>query len=184
MTHPILFTGHMIDSDDRTDARFPADKEEIVSDAIYEQLQLIKRDEKGILIGIASGACGGDILFHERCKELGIETEMYLAAPIEEFRKQSVSFGGVDWEARFDTLVNTITVHILPKEKKTNKADNIWALTNHWMLDTAFMKGESNFTLLALWDGKGGDGDGGTEHMIEVSKKKEAKINIININKI
>ena len=39
-------------------------------------------------------------------------------------------------------------------------------------------------TLIALWDGKGGDGDGGTEHMVKVAKEKGAKVKIIDTNKL
>ena len=32
--------------------------------------------EPGVIVGLAGGACGGDILFHEVCAEQGIETEI------------------------------------------------------------------------------------------------------------
>jgi hypothetical protein len=38
--------------------------------------------------------------------------------------------------------------------------------------------------LLALWDGKGGDGSGGSENMVQIARIKGAKVYIININKI
>lgn len=184
MRHSILFTGHMIDKGDRLDSRFPANKEISVSKEILKQLLSIKETETKELIGIAGGACGGDILFHERCIKIGIDSEMYLALPTEEYKKQSVSFAGEGWEERFDKLINRLTVHILPKEKRSDEKSNIWSMTNEWMLESAFQSPNDNTTLIALWDGKGGDGDGGTEHMIKTAKEKGAKINIININKI
>lgn len=39
-------------------------------------------------------------------------------------------------------------------------------------------------SLIALWDGKGGDGTGGTEHMVQIAKEQGARINIIDINEI
>ena len=36
-------------------------------------------------------------------------------------------------------------------------------------------------TLIAVWDGKGGDGPGGTEHMIHTAREKGADVVIIKI---
>lgn len=179
MNHSILFTGHMIDKKDRKEPRFPANKEIIVRTEILKHLIKVKDRTKNGLTGIAGGACGGDIIFHELCEDIGIPTEMYLALPIEEFKKSSVSFAGKEWDDRFDKLIKKIPVHILANEKTNNTEKNIWEETNLWMLDQALQIEKENMTLIALWDGKGGDGNGGTEHMI--NKAKDAKINIINI---
>lgn len=183
MTHTILFTGHMIDAKDRADVRFPANKENKVKQEIKNQLDNIKKTAQGKLRGIASGACGGDILFHELCLEMNIPTEMYLALSVEEFRKKSVSFAGPDWDKRFDVLINKLAVYILP-DKNSNDDTNVWERTNLWMLDNAFLNAGTNMTLLALWNGKGGDGKGGTEHMVKITKQKGGKVDIIDINKI
>jgi hypothetical protein len=184
MKHVILFTGHMIDEDERKKSRFPASKEIIVRAEILKQLVEENVSTKKFLTGIAGGACGGDILFHELCEEIGIPTEMYLALPIEEYKKRSVSFAGAAWDIRFDRLIKKIPVHILPLEKGNNEQNNIWAVANIWMLGHALEVEGKNMTLIALWDCKGGDGNGGTEHMISTAKDKGAKIRIININKI
>jgi hypothetical protein len=72
----LLFTGHMIDAPDRKTPRFPptraaeAEARRMICQSIAEEQKL----EPGLLVGIAGGGCGGDILFHEVCQELGIET--------------------------------------------------------------------------------------------------------------
>jgi hypothetical protein len=43
----------------------------------------------------------------------------------------------------------------------------VWQRSNSWMLSNALAIGEGDTTLIALWDGKGGDGPGGTEHMVQ-----------------
>jgi hypothetical protein len=180
MKHVIVFTGHMIDKEGRKEPRFPAGKE----NAARAEIQKLLRAEKNAndkLTGIAGGACGGDILFHEVCGELNIPSEIYLAMPAEEFKKHSVSFAGKIWEDRFDALIKKIPVHILPTEKNE---ESIWEATNIWMLESADEIEKNNITLIALWDGKGGDGPGGTESMINTAKKKNAKINIIDITKV
>lgn len=184
MNHSILFTGHMIDEKDRDEPRFPASKEIAVRAELRKQLIEEKAKTKNLLTGIAGGACGGDILFHELCEEIGISTEIYLALPVAEYKKRSVSFAGKLWDKRFDRLINKLPVNILPVEKRVNTQNNIWAVTNMWMLENALEVEGKNMTLIALWDYKGGDGNGGTEHMINTAKNKGAKIKIININKI
>jgi len=182
MRHSILFTGHMIDENEREEPRFPANKEMAVRSEILKKLVEENESTEKTLTGIAGGACGGDILFHELCEEIGIRTEMYLAFPVEEYKKRSVSFAGAAWDIRFDKLTRKLPVHILPLEDR-NK-DSVWAIANLWMLDHALKVEGRNMTLIALWDNNGGDGDGGTEHMINTSVVKGAKIKIIDINKI
>lgn len=182
MKHIILFTGHMIDNKDRTDPRFPAGKEMRVKQAMAERITKLKKNVTQELTGIAGGACGGDILFHELCRDTGIHTEMYLALPVEKFKKESVSFAGKEWDERFDELIAEIPVHIL--DEKEDRNSNVWEMANMWMLENGLKNGGSNMTLLALWDGKGGDGSGGTEHMIKKAREQGAEVEIIDINKI
>ena len=52
------------------------------------------------------------------------------------------------------------------------------------MLNDALEGGGENMTLVALWDGKGGDGEGGTEHMVRVAKEEGAKTKIVDVNKL
>jgi hypothetical protein len=186
MNHSILFTGHMIDEKEREESRFPARKEMLVKAEILQKLVEVKAKTKKLLIGIAGGACGGDILFHETCKKIGIHTEMYLALPPEEYKKRSVSFAGPEWVTRFDFLTKNLLVHVLPDSKNIDKQNNLWAATNLWMLDNAIEIGNNDITLIALWDGKDSDLEGGTKHMIDTfeTKVKGIKPEIIYINNI
>lgn len=181
MRHSILFTGHMIDKEGRSSPRFPPDKEKSVRKEIEKQIQKLREDFDNILIGIAGGACGGDIIFHELCLEMNIPSEMYLALRADEFKEQSVSFANKAWDKRFDRLVQMLPVHILP-ESSTEERDQVWERANLWMLQNALQNGGENLTLIAVWDRKGGDGSGGTEHMVEVANDQNAKVKIIDIN--
>lgn len=182
MLYTILFTGHMIDKDGRANVRFAANKEKDVTQAIEKQILKEMAFAKHYVKGIASGACGGDIIFHELCLALEIPTKIYLAMPEEDFKKASVSFAGHDWDSRFDELVKKLPVSILPLEE--NIKQNVWEQTNVWMLEKALENGGENMSLIALWDGEKGDGSGGTEHMIKIAKENGARINIMDINKI
>jgi hypothetical protein len=121
MKQTVLFTGHMIDAPGRKEPRFPSAKEGDAQEAIAALLHNEKRSTAGGLRGIAGGACGGDILFHETCLALGIPSEIYLALPVEKFREESVSFAGRDWEQRFDRLIRLLPVHVLPEANGLQK---------------------------------------------------------------
>ncbi len=181
MIQTLLFTGHMIDSKSRAAPRFPASIENKVKAELRECLLQEKALFKNNMKGIASGACGGDILFHELCREIDIPTEMYLALPVDEFKKKSVSFAGEDWEKRYDQLNKILPVLILAVSNDNNNTQNVWERTNLWMLDTALENGGENMSLIALWDGKAGDGNGGTEHMVSIAKEQGARIRILDI---
>lgn len=184
MKHFILFTGHMIDAPGRKEPRFPASKEEAVKDEIYKLL--VAQQEKATLPlnGIASGACGSDILFHELCASLNIPSEVYLAAPVEEFKNKSVSFAGESWEKRYDALIEKLPAYELPDSKGDADNMNIYERTNEWMLETALSEGGQNMTLMAVWNGSGGDGKGGTEHMVKMAREQGAEVDIIDITKL
>jgi hypothetical protein len=180
-THHFLFSGHMIDKPGRAQPRFPASRETEVKEMIRQKLLEEKNeiDPKNIIAGIAGGASGGDILFHELCAELGIATTLYLAMPKEEFIAGSVAFAGQEWIERFDSLYRKLPHRILPAAK--DLPGNTWQLNNLWQLNGALINGSANMTLIALWDGRSGDGAGGTAHMVKAAKESGAKQVIIGL---
>ncbi len=178
----ILFSGHMIDDKNRTTERFPDYKTKQVKNNIKAYLKQFAHSG----LAIASGASGGDILFHESCMELGIPSEIYLAEDIDAFRKDSVSNAGKDWEKRFDKIINKLPVHILPEEYK-NVVGNIWEQTNIWIMDTAITlhkKENKKIILLTIWNEIYEGKLGGTEHFIDVAKKYDCITHNINPLKI
>ena len=44
--------------------------------------------------------------------------------------------------------------------------------------------GGLQMSMIALWDGKGGDGEGGTEHMVQQAQEGGGKTIMIDINKL
>jgi len=193
-TYYLLFTGHMIDKADRPVPRFPASKENDVRNMIREKITEVQNKLKpGFTItGISGGACGGDILFHEVCKELGIKTQMFLAMPQKDFIVASVAFAGAGWIGRFEALAEDKGIRKfelyskgeLPKWLQKKPGYNIWKRNNIWEFNSAMVNGGANMSLIALWDGKGGDGAGGTEDMVNVAKANGAKTYIIDINTV
>ncbi|MVM36323.1 hypothetical protein GO755_40340 [Spirosoma sp. HMF4905] len=186
--HTILFTGHRIDQAGRPEPRFPPEKEMAVRKAIKQALQKEQETINGPLVGLAGGACGGDILFHEVCEELGIKTELYLALPRDLYIAESVAIAGPDWIDRFNKMYTKLPWKVLSQTKELpawlgkNKSYSIWERNNLWLLNQALDNGGLHMSLIALWNGKGGDGPGGTEHMVKQAQTRGAKTIVIDIN--
>lgn len=185
--HFILFTGHMIDKPGRKQPRFPASKENVARKAIKEKLEQAIKDAGKNFFGIAGGACGGDILFHEIAAELNIPTALHLALPKDEFAERSVAFANEDWVHRFDSLCSRLPVHILaetPAFPGDSNEMNVWERSNLWMLHNALQNGGKHMTLLALWNGEAGDGAGGTDHMAEIARNVGSTVTIIDTRSV
>jgi hypothetical protein len=188
--HVLLFTGHRIDSPKRKKPRLPADKEDAARLAIKDEVEKELARVGGAVIGIAGGASGGDILFHEVCAGLGIPTTLYLAMPRDEYVKESVQDSGPQWVNRFDELYNRLPRRELSNSKELprwlqSKDDyTIWQRNNLWMLYNAMACGSRYVALLALWDGKSGDGPGGTKDMVNKAEESAANTVILRTKEI
>jgi hypothetical protein len=187
----ILFTGHRIDSAGRKIPRFPPDVESVARNAIWGAVVEQKEGTQGALLGIAGGANGGDILFHEVCGELEIETEMLLALPADQFIKASVESDDKNWVKRFDQqLAKHQNPPILsespelPHWLEFKKNYDIWQRNNLWLLSQALSQGAEYRTLIALWDGETGDGPGGTEHMVSLAKAHDSQFVWLNTKEL
>jgi hypothetical protein len=175
----LLFVGHMVDLPGRPSPRFPADRERAAGKAIADAVAVARQSVAGAVVGIASGARGGDILFHEACRLFGLETRMVLPFPPEDFIKTSVAgIPGANWEQRFWSTWGALDA--AHRDIVQQRADNgAYALCNQRMLALA---GElaSDILLIAYWDGAEGDGPGGTASLVENVKRVGGKVEIID----
>ena len=171
--HVLLFTGHRVDDPGRPTPRFPQDKVDTARQEIRAAIDAAIQHYGQPIIGIAGAASGGDILFHEECHAKGIATTVYLALPQDDYAAASVSSAGVEWTRKYRDLLGKTPFRILQSDKEmpkwlAHRADyNVWQRSNLWMLHNALANGSNRVTLIALWNGKAGDGPGGTEHMVK-----------------
>lgn len=182
--HVVVFTGHRVDAADEPHPRFPQSCADSASAAIRERLQRLKPE-----LGIAAAASGGDILFHEVCRELGIPTRVRLAVNEHLFANESVAAKGAEeWVERYWNLIESSrdATKVLADDtavpdwlkRKTNYS--LWQRANIWMLEEALTLNPERLTLLALWDGKSGKGPGGTRDMVEQARSVHAGIEHID----
>lgn len=170
----LVFSGHRIDAPGRESPRFPSgaahQAAELISAAVGHELE---RADAAPVVGFAGGASGGDILFHETCEKLGVPTTMMLALPPRAFCTRSVADAGPEWTARFERLCETHSVQVLADAAAGDaESDDVWLRANLWILETALAVDAGAHTLIALWDGKGGDGPGGTEAMVQAATER------------
>ena len=137
---------------------------------------------------MASGASGGDLLFHEVCGELGLAHQLYLPLPSDLFRNESVSPAGRFWEDEFDGLLKKCpqpsvlsTSAELPVWLSAKRDYTAWQRANLWLVYEALTVGAKNFTLLALWDGVKTEGIGGTYHMRVLAQQFGAALVTISL---
>jgi tetratricopeptide (TPR) repeat protein len=181
----ILFSGHMIDAPDRKEPRFPADKEPIATQAIAAKLDELQAGPEDI--AICGGACGGDLLFAEACLARGMRVELRLAFDEPTFLQHSVAFAGDSWVNRFYKVKGAAktVVLIMPDELGPSpKGINEFARTNLWQLYTALAWGPEKVHFICLWNRKGGDGPGGTEHMYNTVRQYSGHVHILDTTKL
>lgn len=182
----ILFTGHMIDVPDcpKEKQRFPRTQkaEAVARGLIKDAVQTELKVQNETTVGIAGGACGGDILFHEVCRELGVVTELFLALPKERFSVTSVQRGGADWVERYGKLCDRLSPRVLQDSEAlpnwlVDKPDyDIWRRNNLWMMFNALAKGARRTTLIALYNpDKDPAGPGGTKHLVDEARDWDFK---------
>jgi hypothetical protein len=178
-----LFSGHMIDAPGRAKPRFPAEKEPIAARAIASTLSDL--DICADDLAICGGACGGDLLFAEAALARGARLEVYI--PFEEpaFLEKSVDFANSDWRARYFAAKARASLHVAPRELGALRdGDDPYERDNRWMLDQGARFGADKLNFVCLWNGEGGDGPGGTHHMMEEVEKAGGRSRWLNTKQL
>ena len=177
----LLFSGHMIDAPDRIEPRFPADKENMAAAAIAATLEKLKAGAEDL--ALCGGACGGDLLFAEAALERGLKLEVRLAFEEPKFLQKSVSFAPGNWTERYFKVKShpNTTTWVMPEALGPSPAAaNPFARLNLWQLYTSLAWGPEKVRLVCLWNRKGGDGPGGTQHMFETVQKYSGRVYVID----
>jgi hypothetical protein len=180
--HVLLFTGHRVDDPDRPTPRFPPDKVQVAREEIGAAIDTAIARHGNRIVGISGAASGGDILFHEECQARGIATTIFLALPEKEYAAQSVTSAGPEWTRRFYDLMAKTSFRVLQSSEDlpqgvAQRTDyTVWQRNNLWMLHNALANGSRHVTLIALWDGKAGDGPGGTADMVDQITRRGGEV--------
>jgi hypothetical protein len=166
----ILFTGHMVDAPGRSLPRFPASLVPAAARRIGTALDAIDAGTKDL--ALTQGAAGGDLLFAEACLERGVTLRLMLPVAESEFAKLSLLpvLDGAAWQSRYRAVAARLDAP--PREAPEvlgalAEGEDAFVRGNRWLLDTALAFGAERLRCICLWDGGGGDGPGGTRHLID-----------------
>jgi class 3 adenylate cyclase/tetratricopeptide (TPR) repeat protein len=161
-----VFAGHMIDRPGRATPRFPAEIERAVYAAILERLK-----RWNARVGFSSAACGSDILFQEAIRELGGEAHVVLPYNESELRKDSVEIiPGSTWGGRFEAVLAAAAEVTTASPQRLELGGVSYEYDNLILHGLAMIRGRQLSTeviRMAVWDGRPGDGPGGTASTVE-----------------
>ncbi len=181
----LLFSGHMIDAPGRAEPRFPADKEPIAARAIDATLDVLRPGTQDL--AICGGACGGDLLFAEAALARGVPLEVCLPFDEAQFLAASVDFAGGNWRDRYFAVTrHPHTVRLIASEAlgPPGDAEDPYERNNLWMLARARRFGDERVQFGCLWNGAGGDGPGGTRHMVEQIERSGGTVHWLDTRKL
>jgi len=179
-----VFIGHMVDREGRPEPRFPLELENAVASAIAERI-----DDLGIGMGYASAACGSDILFHEQLRAHGGSAHVVLPYDAAQFREDSVTVAPGDWGKRFNRVladVGAANVLTLSPQRLTLESLS-YEYANRVMFGLAQYHARqlgTDLVVLAVWDGRAGDGPGGTAGMVARCRSLGYAVEQIDVGKI
>jgi|SRR6188508_2132910 hypothetical protein len=178
-----LFSGHMVDAPDRLQPRFPPDKESLAAAAIAESLNRMGTGTHDL--AICGAACGGDLLFAEAALMRGARLAFYIPFDEPTFLQNSIEWAGDDWRRRYFLAKPHAKLHVMPDLLGTDAThDNPYVQLNLWMLGAAMRFGPERLEFISLWNGEGGDGPGGTFHLMQEVQKAGGRAHWLDTTKL
>lgn len=177
-----IFSGHMVDAPGRTEPRFPPEIEDEVRRRLRDELE-----SAGVEIGFASAASGADIIFHEVLGELGGESHILLPYGRDDFLRTSVGEPGSEWARRFERVlegakdVSRASPYRLEEDALSHEYANMVLLGR--AMNTAEML-SADLVAVAVWDGRAGDGPGGTGSNVARWRRMKLDVRVIDTSEI
>jgi len=160
----VAFAGHMIDGPNRSTERFPARTQALVAEAIKRWL-----NEHNAMVGVTALANGADVLFAEAMLARGGRVEVLLPLEEAEFIRVSVAPGGPSWVARMQrVLAQATSVQVLGDKHAEDSGAPFHMVALLIDGQARLLAHELDLAPLTLtvWDGKPGDGLGGTASFV------------------
>jgi hypothetical protein len=171
---------------------------------LREQGRARSEDPDGhLVIGMAGGSSGPDLLFHEACQGEGLPSRLYLALPKDHYVGKYVAESGPAWVERFHEAYTRIRasrqgslmeggadledpVHVLsdtdelPRWLQGVENYSIGRRTEIWMLQHALVQRavfgpDTEVTLIVLWSPSRAL-TGGLCHLVELARRNGVKV--------
>jgi hypothetical protein len=168
----VIFSGHMVDQPDRPHPRFPPEMVPAARAAIEKAIAAVTDTDAA---AVAGAACGGDLLFCDEWLRTHRPLTVFLPRAVDPFLDESVRFAGEEWVELFDRTIADIATEVV--EAVPNGGGDPHIRNNVRMLEVA--RSGSPLVGIFLWDGTGGDGPGGTAHMVAEVERSGGRVMIV-----
>lgn len=175
----VVATGHVTDAEDRAEPRFPESQVGRTAELFAAALDRLGVDERWLLI--CGGARGGDLLAAAEACSRGATVWLLLAHPAERFVETSVGGGAAHWVDDYWNLLARTPSWTIEVDEATRRNDEVYRATNRWMLEVARAQaGRGPVHLIAVWDGEGAVGEGGTADMVVAAEQSGIDVEVID----
>ncbi|WP_255088518.1 MULTISPECIES: tetratricopeptide repeat-containing protein [unclassified Synechococcus] len=179
----ILFSGHIMDTPNRPQPRFPAAMEAAATERIGAALDALGAGADDITY--CQAAAGGDLIFLEAALQRQVRCQVLLPFDEATFLQRSVlpSVHGEQWRDRYFAMKERLTLPIrfMPDELgPTPPQLNAFERCNIWLLNSTLACGIDRVRFIALWNGAGGDGPGGTAHLHQEVQRRTGQVSWID----
>jgi class 3 adenylate cyclase len=150
-----------------------------VHEAIRERLRKLNAG-----VGYASAACGSDIIFLETLLEMGGEAHIVLPYNQKQFMEDSVEIiPGTDWSARCEQVLRRAADVLVASEQRM-EGGVPFEYTNlllHGLASIRAEQLETELIPLVVWDGRRGDGPGGTASIVNHWQEMGHRVEVIDL---
>jgi tetratricopeptide (TPR) repeat protein len=191
----ILFSGHMVDAPNRPQPRFPSGKVDAAARRIEAALDELNAGPADL--ALCQAAAGGDLLFLKACQKREVRCQVLLPLPEPQFIQRSVlpSMDGDTWRDHYFTVTGAIRnqpadkgptpIRTMPDELGSPPSGvDPFERCNLWLLYTTLAWGIDKARFICLWNGGGGDGPGGTEHMYKEVNQRTGRVKHIDTREL
>jgi tetratricopeptide (TPR) repeat protein len=183
----LLFSGHIMDAPSRPEPRFPLAMEPAARAALEQALDRLGAGPEDI--ALTQGAAGGDLMFTEAAQARGVKVHWMQPLPEPQFIESSVqrATNAEDWRVRYYAARAQLAEPPRSMAQELGPPPpgvNVWERGNRWLLHTTLAYGPDKARCVVLWDGGGGDGPGGTRHMVEEIKRRTGRVQWIDTRRL
>jgi len=134
--------------------------------------------------GYSSAACGSDILFLEAMFDLNAETHVVLPYEQVAFVRDSVDLvPGSSWGSRFEHVLHHATQVTVCSDRPRTNTQAAYEYANLMLRGLGIIRSRQLDTPLVpvvIWDGKPGDGPGGTASMVKEWARHGVQVEQVN----
>ncbi len=177
-TRIVCITGHIPDKEDRETPRFPEGRIPVVREGLRKVFNEIEPTA-----AVGAGAAGVDLLALEVLGGMGIAPTVVLPMKSAVYAEKSVSPSGQQWMGKFRETVSQGERVLEAPAETVGESGQTWSFGNDLILGTArqqALAARGDWELVAVWDGKIGDGAGGTHDMVLRAKSLGARVWVID----